>query len=208
MSLEISRLLKEKEILLKEVHHRIKNNMSTLMSIFELHAYTLKDKSLVDALQDASSRVRSICTLYDKLYCSEDFEEVSIKNYLETLVDQVLFNFPASSQIKLKMEFKDFKISARMSFNLGIIVNEILTNTMKYAFNGRNSGTITISAFRKGGDAVITIQDDGVGIPEDFDIAKSTGFGMRLVRMMSQNIQGTIKAERNNGTKFTLEFSI
>jgi len=201
-------LLKEKEFLLKEVHHRIKNNMNSLIAILELHAYEAASAETINALKDASGRVQSFCNLYDKLYRSESFTEVSTKEYLETLANQILSNLKISCQVELKKDIEDFQISAKISFSLGIIMNEILTNIMKYAFGNMDSGTITISAAKEKDNAVITVQDNGIGIPEDFDLKKSNSFGMRLINMMSGDMGGTLRVERDNGTKFILEFPI
>lgn len=201
-------LLKEKEILLREVHHRIKNNMASVMGILALHSYTLKDPDAVNALQDAYNRLNSICKLYDKLYRSENFSELPVKTYLECLSEEILLNFPKNKNIELKKEIQDFIISVEISFALGIIVNEILTNTMKYAFEGRTDGQILITAVSDEKSASLTIQDNGVGMPESFDICTAKGFGMSLIKMMTEQIKGKIQIERENGTKFTIEFPL
>ena len=207
---KIKSLLKDKELLLKEVHHRIKNNMAAVIGILDLHAIALQatDSHAVSAINDASSCLRSMCVLYDKLYRSESLTSISIKLYLESLAEQLISNFPNSDHVTLKKELEEFMISANISFALGIIVNEILTNTMKYAFEGREAGSITISALKRGGKAVVVIHDDWIGIPEDFDIVKSTGFGMNLVKMMTEQLGGTIEIQSSNGTKTTLIFPL
>ncbi|MBU0936619.1 MAG: response regulator, partial [Spirochaetes bacterium] len=127
-------LLDEKSLMLKEVHHRIKNNMNTLSSILQLQTASLSEPAAIEAIQDAEGRITSMMTLYDKLYRSAEFSKLSIKEYLGSLVDQILANFPGSSSIKVEKQIDDFQLEARSMQSLGIIVNELLTNIMKYAF--------------------------------------------------------------------------
>lgn len=203
---KIQNLLTEKEILLKEVHHRIKNNMNTVAGLMYLQLETLKEPSAIAALNDARSRVLSMMVLYDKLYCADNFNKLSLKEYLSPLVDEIINNFPNKGIVKVEKNINDLSLDAKRSSDLGIIINEILTNIMKYAFTGRDNGLITLSAMTIDNHMTITICDNGIGIPESVDIDNSTGFGLQLVHMMTKSLNGTIKIERNNGTKFILEF--
>jgi len=205
---KIQSLLKEKELLLKEVHHRIKNNMAIVSGMLMMQAYSMKDKSAISALNDAQSRIHTMSSLYDKLYRSDNFSDISLKDYLGKLIDEIFLSLPDSSRISVEKHIDDFIISGRISFSLGIIINEILTNIMKYAFKGRDKGTVIISASNNDHMAMIVLQDDGVGIPENVNIMESTGFGMKLLGMMTEQIKGNINIERGNGTKFILEFPV
>lgn len=202
----IRNLLAEKELILKEVHHRIKNNMSTIMSMLSLQSNKIKNPAAIAALKDAEGRVRSMMVLYDKLYRSDNFQEVSIKEYLSSLINDIVSNFPNSASVKIEKNMDDFKISAKILFSFGIIINELLTNIMKYAFTGRADGLIIVSASMKDNRATVSIQDNGNGMPESIDIENSTGFGLRLVGMLTKQIDGTIRIERMNGTRIILEF--
>jgi len=204
----IQSLLDEKELILKEVHHRIKNNMNTIKSLLFLQAETLKDPSAVAALQDAEGRVESMMLLYDKLYCSPDVRELSVKDYLPGLVHEIIGNFPNNGIVKIENKIEDFILSAEKLFPLGIIVNELLTNIMKYAFNGRESGVISISASINDSHAVIVIWDNGVGISESISFENSKGFGLELIRMLVEQLHGRIRIERGDGTRFVLEFDV
>ena len=202
----IKSLLDEKEMILKEVHHRIKNNMNTIQAILTLQAGTLTEPSAIEALEDAGSRVRSMMVLYDKLYRSSDFGSVSMKEYLPALVGEILDNFPKTCLIELKMEVADIELSTKSLQPLGIIVNELLTNIMKYAFKGRANGTITVSIAQQGTVIHVEIGDDGVGLPEGIDFKKPPGFGMVLINGLTQQLKGSIRIDRGNGTKVILEF--
>jgi two-component sensor histidine kinase len=144
--------------------------------------------------------------LYDKLYQSIGSEPVTVKNYLPSLVNEIVRNFPGSTKVKVETSIADFVINARTLQPLGIIINELLTNIMKYAFIGRSSGVITVSAAVKDNSVSLAIQDNGIGIPETVDFENSTGFGLRLVSMLTKQIAGTLRIEHENGTRIILEF--
>jgi PAS domain S-box-containing protein len=205
---KIKALLVERELTLKEVHHRVKNNMNIIAGILLLQSKTLKETSAVAALNDARNRVMSMMLLYDKLYRSDDFKEISFKKYISPLVDEIIDNFPNKGIVKVEKNIGDFMIDTKRSSDLGIIINEIITNTMKYAFEGRDNGLITVSILMKDNRAIIAIHDNGIGIPESVNIAHPSGFGLQLVDMMTKALRGTIKIERDNGTKFILEFNL
>ncbi len=205
---KIQKLLIEKEILIREVHHRIKNNMSTISGILFLQSDSMKDESAIAALNDAQSRVHSMMVLYDKLYRSDSFIEMSITDYLPPLIDEIICSFPEITKIKIEKNIEPFIIDSTLLFPLGIIVNELITNIMKYAFIGRDSGIITISASTKNNNAVIVIEDNGTGLPESVDIKNSTGFGLCLVGILTEQLKGNINIERCNGTRFILEFEV
>ncbi len=205
---KIKTLFTEKELLLKEVHHRIKNNLNTISSLLSLQAGAVKEPSAAIALQDAGNRVRSMSILYDKLYRSVGFMDIAVKDYLISLVDEIISNFIYPLNIKVEKEIQDFNLDAKRLQPLGIIINELLTNIMKYAFKGRESGLIIVTASSSKGHVIISVQDDGNGIPESVSFENSTGFGLQLVQALTGQLKGTIRIERENGTKVVLEFEI
>lgn len=202
----IKALLREKELLLKEVHHRIKNNMSSMMSLLSLQSNALKNPESVAALREARDRMRSMAVLYDKLYRSENLREMSLKDYLPLLVDEIVGVFPNRDLVKVGNKVDDIMLGVKVLSPLGIIVNELITNAMKHAFTGRESGSINVSASAKDGRVTLIVEDDGNGIPESVDIANASGFGLQLVDMLTTQIDGAIRIERRKGTRFVLEF--
>jgi len=201
-------LLAEKELILKEVHHRIKNNMNTISSLLSLQASALPEPAAVAALADAGNRIRSMSLLYDRLYRSIDYSELSVKDYLSTLADEIVSNFPNRQIVTLDKQLQDFMLDAKRLQPLGIIVNELITNIMKHAFRGRTSGVITIAATRSGGRVVVSIHDDGVGIaPAPAPASdRHAGFGLQLVNALAAQLDGTIRVEPDHGTRIVLEF--
>jgi len=203
---KIKTLLDEKEILLREVHHRIKNNMNTVAGLMMMQADALTEPSAVAALNDARSRVLSMMLLYDKLYHSDDFKQMSFRDYILVLVDEIVANFPNKFMVKIEKNIDDFVIDSKRLSHLGIIFNEILTNIMKYAFKGRDHGSIDVSATVTGDRVTIVVQDDGTGFPDSAANASTEGFGLQLVDLLTKQLRGSTKIERNHGTKFILEF--
>ncbi|PKL15545.1 MAG: hypothetical protein CVV49_20870, partial [Spirochaetae bacterium HGW-Spirochaetae-5] len=201
-------LLSEKELLLSEVHHRIKNNMNTIKGLLTLQLTAEKNQSAAESLRDAERRVQSMIMLYDRLYCTDNYRELSVKDYLQPLTEEVVGSFPGRAGIRLETDIEDFILNIQMLTPLGIIVNELLTNIMKHAFIGRESGVVSVSVFRRDNHINIHIKDDGVGIPETVDFEKPKGFGLDLVNMLVTQIGGSVKIERNEGTKFVLEFEV
>jgi PAS domain S-box-containing protein len=202
----IAALLSEKELILKEVHHRIKNNMSTIAGLLALQADALEMPAAKTALKDAEGRVKSMMQLYNKLYQSGGFKSVSVLEYLPSLISDILENFPNSASVKVAKIIDDFSLDAKMLQPLAIIINELLTNIMKYAFSGIVLGVITVSARLKGGKVALGIEDNGNGMPESIDFNKSPGFGLMLVGMLTKQLNGTIRIERGQGTRIVLEF--
>lgn len=203
---KIKTLLGEKEILLREVHHRIKNNMLTITSLLFLQTESLRDKAAILALNDAISRIQSMVVLYDKLYRSSEFNELSVIEYLSPLIDEIVNNFPNYQIVQIEKQIDKFVLSTSLLFPIGIIINEILTNAMKYAFVNLEKGIIKVSALKKENNVYISIEDDGVGLPELND--ESEGFGLQLVTMLAKQIRGKISLKNENGTKFALEFVV
>jgi len=201
-------LVAEKDLILKEVHHRLKNNMNTIVGLLHLQALEQDNPAVLAALEDAESRLKSMVVLYDKLYQSADFQEMSIAEYLPALVDEILGNFPGGQAVTVEKAVDGFIIGARQLQPLGIIVNELLTNIMKYAFAENSTPVIEVTAFMQKGHAVITVRDNGRGMPEAIDFKNTTGFGLMLVEMLTEQLGGSIRIERGGGTKIVLEFPI
>jgi two-component system CheB/CheR fusion protein len=205
---EVQKLLAEKKLLLREVHHRIKNNMNVVTSLLSMQSDTQKDPTAALSLKDAGSRVRTMMVLYDKLYQSVDFTDISAMEYLVPLVDDIIGNFPNHAPITVEKQIDDVILDAKILSPVGMIINELLTNTMKHAFINRDNGLIRISFSLNDAHATLTVEDNGTGIPESVDLETPAGFGMQLVSLLTQQLDGTIRIERDSGTRYVLEFNI
>jgi len=205
---EIKRQLAEKEVLLQEVHHRIKNNIASIGGILSLQLRSATHPEAIAVLQDTSARVDSMRVLYEKLLVSKDYQDVSVKKYVESLADAIVSLFPDQAKIRLNQQFVDFHLDPKRLFPLGIIINELLTNVMKYAFAGKKSGQIRLSLSKQDRRVSLVLQDNGVGLPEGFDPESSAGFGLKLVKMLSQQLGGSFTIEKHKGTRCTVSFDV
>lgn len=205
---KIQNLLEEKEVILKEVHHRIKNNMNVIYSLITLQADSQVNVEIKNILLDSASRVQSMMILYDKLYRSDISGELSIKDYLPSLIYEISSIFSKKETVKIETQIEPIVLHAKILSSLGIIINELITNSMKYAFSGRNEGIIKVTASKNENRVSIIYEDNGTGIPESVSFENLTGFGMQLVNMLVKQIKGTIVIQRENGTRFIIEFDV
>jgi len=201
----IKKQLAEKKILLREVHHRIKNNMNIMKGILLLQAGGMSDKTAITAFEDAASRMDSMAILYDQLYQSSGFTELSIRKYVSPLADAIISNFPGGSSVKIEKHIDDIILDAKRLQPIGIIINELLTNIMKYAFIEKSKGIIMISAILEKGHVIIVVQDNGIGIPMSINLENSSGFGLILVHALAGQIDANFLIERKGGTRFVLD---
>ena len=201
----IRSLLAEREILLKEIHHRVKNNMTMIANLLGLQAARLSDPEAVAALNESRGRVISMPALYEQLFTSQDFRYISVKEYLTQILRGIQASLSSGAAVTIETRFDDIRMHVKVLFPIGIIVNELVTNAYKYAFKGKSEGRIYVFLQRGGDDLVeITVRDDGIGLPETVGIGEGSGFGMRLVDLMVRQIEGRLECLREGGTMFRI----
>jgi PAS domain S-box-containing protein len=198
--------LQEKEVLLKETHHRIKNNIAMIASLLSIQQRSSTNSEVKAGLNEAIGRIRSMTKLYEKMLIADDYQSISSASYFSDLAGAIIALFPERSTIKTTERFEDFRLSSKKAFLVGIILNELLTNTMKYAFVDRDAGLIDISLSKNENRVTLTIKDNGVGIRKDGDEI-SSHFGLNLVRMLAEQLDGEFTLEDHQGTKSVLTFA-
>ncbi len=201
----LSLQLHEKVVLLKEVHHRIKNNISAIETTLKMQMSSTKNQEVIAALQDAVCRVESMKLIYEKLLLSDEYQDIPTGRYFEDIILAVVSIYPDKNNISIDKEIEDILLDVKVLFPLGIIVNELLTNIMKYAFINQNQGMITIKFFKKNHQLNLILHDNGQGLPEGFELEKSRGFGLMLINMLTRQLNGTLKMENLQGTRCTLK---
>jgi len=204
----IGRLLMEKEAILKEVHHRVKNNMATMCSLLQLQSDEHVNAETRNILHDAIGRLESMEVLYDRLYRSENVDSMSMKEYFTSLIGEIVGLFPRKASVSIDLHIEDFLLDPKLLSTLGIILNELIANSMKYAFIGRAEGMLSVSASLRGDRATVVFKDDGIGLPESVSFDATSGFGMQLIKLLIEQIHGTIELQRREGTCFIMEFDI
>jgi len=202
----IQHLLDEKELILKEVHHRIKNNMNTINSLLSIKSQSLVDPKAIAIFENAQSILSSMVVLYDNLYRAGEFVEINMKDFINPLIDQIMSHFPHDKNITIVKSIEDFTLDSQRAQPIGILINELLTNIMKYAFKEVQEGTISVIISKFNGKITLIVSDDGIGIPDTVDFENHSGFGLTLIQGLVKQIKGSIEIERSEGSKFIIEF--
>jgi PAS domain S-box-containing protein len=197
----------QKELLLREIHHRVKNNLAIVISMLSLQARSNPDPTLTGIIQDIELRIRSMALIHEHLYRSETLDRIPLADYLKSLSAVIASTFQrANVEFVSEMESIDANIEAALP--VGLIVNELLTNAFKYAFPEGNKGTITLGLKQLGDDKVeLRISDSGIGLPDGFSLEEQPTLGMFMVRLLIEQIYGKLDLSNKNGTTFTITFS-
>ena len=205
---KIRNLLSEKELILKEVHHRVKNNMNTIFALLRLQADENNNPETESILLDAAGRVHSMSILYDRLYRSDIKGQISLKDYLPQLINEIIRIFPGGESVNVIIHVDDIILKPERLSTVGIILNEFITNTMKFGINNDGSSVISLTVTKKGAIASIVYEDNGPGIPDSDNIEQSGGFGMQLIAMLVDQMKGSKRVERSGHLKFIIEFPL
>jgi len=205
----VSKTLAEKELLLEEVHHRIKNNMFTIISLLSLQAHYTENNEIKVSLNDASSRISSMMVLYNKLYTSKsgEYNNVILDEYIESILAEFKKCYFTSNGIIINRDIDDIELDIKLTQSLGIVINELLTNIAKYAFPYQESKIINVSIKLDMDFLTLMISDNGVGFPKDFKFGETLGFGLQLIISLVESLKGTIRVDDEwKGTKIIIEF--
>lgn len=202
--------LHEKEELLSEIHHRVKNNLQIVSSLLDMQALRIEDKKVVGALLDSRNRVQTMALIHTQLYQSENLAQVEMGNTISKLIDDLLQIYVKEENgISAVVTAEGVILPISQAVPLGLIINELVSNALKYAFPDTKKGSIEISMREIAGDfIVLTVKDDGVGIPKDFDISKTQTLGLKLVRTLAERqLKGELTLNRDGGTKFYIKYN-
>jgi PAS domain S-box-containing protein len=205
---QLSATLREREVLLQEIHHRVKNNLQVISSLINMQVRQLDHNSSRDALEECQTRVQAIALIHEKLYQSKDYSRVPFSEYARSLATSV-FNAtgvsPAAVSLRLSME--DLSLGVDKAIPCGLILNELITNALKHAFPPPRSGTVVVELRRAGErDVIFAVTDDGVGIKEELDLRNTTSLGMSLIHTLVEQLEGEIEIVRSPGTMFRVRF--
>lgn len=200
--------LQEKEVLLREIHHRVKNNLQIISSLLNLQSRNIKDRPSLDMFQESRHRVRSMALVHEKLYRSEDLAKVDFCEYIRSLSSHLFMAYGINStSIKLDVDVKDVYLDINTSIPCGLIINELVSNSLKHAFDGRKQGRIRIVLQHENEDKFkLVVSDNGVGLPRSLDVTKTESLGLQLVSMLVEQLQGSLFIDRSGGTSFEIVF--
>ncbi|MDP4266746.1 MAG: PAS domain S-box protein [Bacteroidota bacterium] len=207
---QINNSLKEKVVLLKEIHHRVKNNLQIISSLLNLQSNNITDEKIIDVITNAKNRVKTMVLIHEKLYQSENLADINFNEYIEDLVNDLISSYNNSNRvINTKINVQNIMMDLDKSIPCGLIINEIVTNSLKYAFANRKKGTISVEFYiDKNRKYNLIIGDDGIGLPKGLDIDNLKSLGMQLLVSLTDQLQGTyeIKTKPNEGTKIHIRF--
>lgn len=203
----ISQQKEEKEVLLKEIHHRVKNNLQIISSLLDLQSRSTENPITKAAVSDGQNRVKSMALIHQLLYQNQDAAYIQFNDYLDKLITQIKSSHPNSNSIEQSLSLPDnLKFDIDTAIPLGLIITELLTNAYKYAFDKIEAGNISIELDSSDEQYKLTVKDNGHGLPEGFDLKKSKSLGLRLVRTLSKQLKGKVDYQNDNGAKFILYF--
>ncbi len=210
---QIRKSLREKEVMLQEIHHRVKNNLQVVASLLNMQAYATSDQNARDVLAESRNRINTMALIHLQLYGHRDLSEINMEEFVDTLLKQSFQCYPVrDTKITPIIHVTDYPFPISIAVPTGLIINELLTNVLKHAFVGRAEGVVEISLVAsKRGEVSLTVSDDGVGLPDGFDINAPKLFGLRLVRILAEDqLQGTLSVIRvhGGGTAFTIKFGV
>jgi two-component sensor histidine kinase len=201
-------LLEEKEMLLREIHHRVKNNLQIVMSLLNSQTRYLQDDKALTAIKESHQRVRAISLIHQKLYQAERVALIDMAAYIRELTEHLGDSFDAQDRIRFDLTVAPLELDVALAVPLGLIINEAVTNSIKYAFPGGRAGTVAVTWVAVDGENnLLTITDNGIGVGSDFDPGRSQTMGMSLMKGLSKQIKGTFRLESIGGLTITVLFS-
>jgi two-component system, sensor histidine kinase PdtaS len=207
LSVQVNQLLQDKEMLMKEIHHRVKNNLMIISSLLSLQSRYIKDEATREIFKESETRAKSMALIHERLYRSGDLKSIDFPDYIRSLTRDIFNTYVTSrGRVQLQMDVQDVRVDVNSAVPLGLIINELVTNSLKYAFPDDREGIIRIRFHEDGDEYVLEIGDDGIGIPDDFDIEKSNSLGMLLVNSLTSQIRGELELKRDHGTTFIIKF--
>jgi PAS domain S-box-containing protein len=205
----IQQSLDEKELLLREVHHRVKNNMQVISSLLEMQADSVGDARMAGPFAESQNRVRSMSLIHEQLYQSDDLANIDVRTYIEVLTAQLAHSFGDARKVEIGLEIEDLELDIDQSLSCGLIINELVVNAYKHAFPDQQEGSIRVSLLRDPeGDALLSVSDDGQGLVESLQDSSRQGLGTSLIRMLVKQLRGTMTVAGADGADVRIRFPL
>jgi PAS domain S-box-containing protein len=207
MEEEIQRSLQEKEMLLKEIHHRVKNNLMIIASLLNLQSRYIKDKKALSIFKESQSRANSMALIHEKLYRSTDLKRINFGEYIKTLSTDLFRTYVGDpSRVRLNIDVEDVMLDINTSIPLGLILNELVSNSLKHAFPDERTGEINVVFTLTNDEYQLKVSDTGIGFPPDLDYRNTDSLGMQLVTSLTRQIDGELELDTTKGTEFSIKF--
>jgi len=202
--IEIERQNREREVLLKEIHHRVKNNLQVISSLLNMQSRTMKEGEAKAAVREGQSRIKSMSLIHQKLYSEDNLSKINMKAYIEELSDFLFKSYKPGINIHRLIETEELLLDVDIAMPVGLIINELISNALKYAFEPKMEGVVRVSLQKENIDLVLNVSDSGKGLPPDF--SNNQSMGMNLVNILVAQLDGTMHIGQNDGTSFVIKF--
>lgn len=204
---KINKSLKEKDVLLKEIHHRVKNNLQIVSSLLSLQSRYIKEPNSVEIFKESQSRIKSMALIHEKLYQTGDFTKIDLAEYVNELVSDLFRSYSVNTYlVKYKIKSNSILLDINSAIPCGLIINELVTNSIKHAFPDSASGKISIEIKCKGEEFLLKVQDNGIGFPKQLNLNDANTLGLQLVTNLTNQLDGKIDLNREGGTCFIIKF--
>ena len=200
--------LKEKELLLREIHHRVKNSLQLISSLLSLQASEIDDETIIAKYKESENRIHTIALIHENLYQSTNISNINFRNYVEILVEDIINSYSIdTNHVKTTLELGNYNLGIETAIPLGLIINELVSNSLKHAFNKHDNGEIKIKLEKNDETYKFTVKDNGIGLPEGFNFEETTSLGILLINSLVNQLEGKISVEVNEGTIFIINFT-
>jgi len=205
---EVKKSLREKEMLLREIHHRVKNNLQLISSLLDLQSEQIKNKDPMEMFRESQNRIKLIASLHEKLYQSKNISKINFEEYIQDLITNLFHSYKINPDaITFKTNIQNIFLDVDTTLTCSLVINELVSNSLKHAFPLGRKGEINID-FRLDGDIYkLVVRDNGVGFPDKLDFRNTKTLGLQLVNLFVQQLKGNIELERIDGTKFIITFN-
>lgn len=205
---QIKTSLEEKEVLLREIHHRVKNNLQIISSLMSLQSEYTQEPETLKMFQESKNRIRSMALIHEKLYQSKDMAHIDFGEYLKSLTEMLSsFHREKKDDVNVCLNCEDVFLEIDTAISLGLIVNELVSNCFKHAFPGSRKGNIEINLLMVGGECKLEVVDDGVGLSGDFDLNHTNSLGLQIVQTLTMQLKGNLEIDKENKTLFRVLFN-
>jgi two-component system, sensor histidine kinase PdtaS len=205
---QIKATLREKEVMLKEIHHRVKNNLQIISSLLSIQSQYLADSRDLELFRRSQDRVRSMALVHEQLYQTDDLAAIDFAPYVESLVRNLVASYRGDAgNVRLKLDVAGVFLGIDTAIPCGLIINELASNALKHAFPGDRAGQLTVYMRHEDGSYVLEVGDDGTGLSHPQDIRKSQSMGLQLVTLLTEQLDGTISIDASCGTRFRITFN-
>ena len=206
---ELKKSLEEKDLMMKEIHHRVKNNFMIIQSLLQLQSRHIDEEDVLEIFKESQNRIKSMAFVHQRLYQHDNLKKINFGDYPETLASDIFKSYVSNpDQITLDIDTEDVELDIDTAIPLGLILNELISNSLKYAFPNSRKGRLMVKSYLKDNKYSLIVSDNGIGFPKELNYKNSDSLGLKLIHSLSDQIGADVKLDTTNGTKFEITFEV